>query len=185
LLYAINLTGPCEEMLERARTLAADGAHMLLFNYLCQGLPMLAALRNDKRINIPLMAHPALAGAFYGSPAHGVSPQVLFGRLPRLAGADLVLFPSPYGSVALPKTDALEVADALRKPLASLRPSFPVPSAGIKGSMISDILNDFGDDVVVNAGTGIHDHVEGSLKGAKEFASALELVYTAKKTARV
>jgi 2,3-diketo-5-methylthiopentyl-1-phosphate enolase len=134
---------------------------------------MLAALRNDDAVSVPLMAHPALAGAFYGSPFHGISPSVLMGQLPRLAGADWMLFPSPYGSVALLKSDALAVKDALNQPIHGLNPCFAVPSAGITEAMIPDILSDFGSDVIVNAGTGIHDHPEGTLAGTKAFRTAL------------
>ncbi len=173
ILYAINLSGPADTLLDRARTLARDGAPMLLFNYLCYGLPMLSALQADPAVNIPLMAHPSLAGAFYGSPWHGVSPKALFGQLPRLAGADLVLFPSPYGSVALGFEDAMRVKAALSVEMSGLKPSAVVPSAGIKASMVPAILKDFGSDVVINAGTGIHDHPQGSADGAREFVRAI------------
>jgi len=172
-LYAINLTGPAEQLLHRARTLVQDGATAILFNYLCYGLPMLNALRQDPDITVPLVAHPALAGAFYGSPFHGVSPQVLFGTLPRLAGADLVLFPSPYGSVSLPMADAQAVSVALTHAGAGLKPAFPVPSAGIQAEMIPKILADFGSDVVINAGTGIYDHPIGAYNGVQAFVRTL------------
>jgi 2,3-diketo-5-methylthiopentyl-1-phosphate enolase len=168
-LYAINLTGPAELLLERARTLVADGAEALLFNYLSYGMPMLAALRQDEGIGVPLVAHPSLAGAFYGSPTHGISPKVIFGQLPRLAGADAVLFPSPYGSVSLPMPDALAVRDALSHSIHGVQSAFPVPSAGITAEMVSRMVADFGSDLIINAGTGIHDHPEGSLAGAKAF----------------
>jgi 2,3-diketo-5-methylthiopentyl-1-phosphate enolase len=175
-LYAINLTGPADQLLERARTLVREGATALLFNYLSYGLPMLAALANDPQVNrIPLMAHPSLAGSFYGSPAHGISPQVIFGRLPRLAGADLVLFPSPYGSVSLPMEEAMAVKDALLATAPAGGPvPLPVPSAGIRHEMVPEILRDFGTEVVINAGTGIHDHPEGSQAGAKAFVQAIQ-----------
>lgn len=172
-LYAINLTGPADEILERARTLVSDGATALLFNYISYGLPMLAALRKDPKINIPLVAHPALAGSFYGSPAHGISPQVMFGRLPRLAGADLVLFPSPYGSVALPLEETMAIKTALTEPHPTFKTALPVPSAGIKAEMVSRILEDFGPDVAINAGTGIHDFPGGSEEGVKAFRNEI------------
>lgn len=173
-LYAINLTGPAESVLDRARILVADGANALLFNYLCYGLPMLNALRLDSAVNVPLVAHPSLAGAFYGSPLHGVSPAALFGTLPRLAGADLVLFPSPYGSVALPLADALAVKTTLTQPVYDMLPAFPVPSAGITAEMIPQMVADFGSEMVINAGTGIHDYPEGSLAGAHRFVETLQ-----------
>lgn len=167
-LYAINLTGPAHELLDRAKVLAEEGANLFLFNYLSYGLPMLASLR-QANLGVPLMAHPALAGSFYGSPAHGISPRVLFGALPRLAGADLVLYPSPYGSVALDKNDALGVCDALRQNMHGVLPAFPVPSAGIKPEMCGQILEDFGPQVVINAGTGIHDYPGGPPAGVPAF----------------
>lgn len=174
LLYAINLTGPAETLLDRARQLVQDGATAILFNYLCYGLPMLQALRSDPDITVPLVAHPSLAGAFYGSAYHGLDPQLIFGTLPRLAGADLVLFPSPYGSVALPQEDAMAVKQALLSDIPGLHSALPVPSAGIQADMVPRILADFGPDVVINAGTGIHDHPEGSLAGAKAFVQAVD-----------
>jgi len=171
-LYALNLTGPAEEILDRARILVKDGATALLFNYICYGFPLLNALRQDSEISVPLVAHPALAGAFYGSPLHGISPNVLFGALPRLAGADLVLFPSPYGSVSLPLSDTQAISYALTRP-SKLKPAFPVPSAGIQARMVSDIVSDFGDDVVVNAGTGIYDHADGASAGVHAFVESL------------
>jgi 2,3-diketo-5-methylthiopentyl-1-phosphate enolase len=172
-LYAINLTGPADELIGRARSLVEHGANCFLFNYLSYGLPMLAALRSAN-LGVPIMAHPALAGSFYGSPAHGISPKVLFGVLPRLAGADMVLYPSPYGSVALQMQDALEVCDALRQTCDGFKPVFPVPSAGIKNTMCDVILKDFGPEVIINAGTGIHDVPGGPAKGVPAFREAIQ-----------
>jgi 2,3-diketo-5-methylthiopentyl-1-phosphate enolase len=170
-LYALNLTGPAHEILSRAQTLVAEGANAFLFNYLCYGLPLLGALRET--VEIPLIAHPALAGAFYGSPSHGVAPGVLFGMLPRLAGADAVLFPSPYGKVCLPMADAQAVRHALTRPVNGLKTAFPVPSAGIQSAMVPQIWRDFGSEVIINAGTGIMDAPEGGFAGARAFLDQL------------
>lgn len=173
LIYVINLTGPAHELISRAQALQAAGARALMFNYLAYGLPTLHALR--QAVDIPLFAHPALAGGFYGSSYHGIAPSVLFGTLPRLAGADAVLFPSPYGSVCLPKADALAIQHNLLAPCHDLAPVAPVPSAGITQAMIPEILQDFGTNVIINAGTGVHDHPDGSLAGARAFRHALDV----------
>jgi 2,3-diketo-5-methylthiopentyl-1-phosphate enolase len=172
-LYAINLTGPADELLDRANALVEQGANCFLFNYLSYGLPMLAALRSAN-LGVPIMAHPALAGSFYGSPAHGISPGVLFGVLPRLAGADMVLYPSPYGSVALQMQDAQEVCEALRQSWDGFKTVLPAPSAGIKHTMCDVILKDFGPEVIINAGTGIHDVEGGPAKGVSAFREAIQ-----------
>ncbi|CAM3128074.1 2,3-diketo-5-methylthiopentyl-1-phosphate enolase [Paenibacillus lupini] len=173
LLYAVNLTGPTSQLANQARKAIAAGANALLFNVLSYGYDVLHELSKDPEINVPIAAHPALAGAFYPSPHYGIGASVLLGKLMRLAGADLVLFPSPYGSVVMPKEENLAVKDALLAPSSTLRTSFPVPSAGIHPGLVPLILRDFGTDVVVNAGGGIHGHPMGTAAGGQAFRSAI------------
>lgn len=173
LLYAVNLTGPTSQLAANARKAIDAGANALLFNVLAYGYDVLHELSSDKSINVPIAAHPAMAGAMYPSPHYGISASLLLGKLMRLAGADLVLFPSPYGSVVMPKEENLAVKDALLAPLHGLRTSFPVPSAGIHPGLVPLILKDFGTDVVVNAGGGIHGHPMGTAAGGHAFRQAI------------
>jgi 2,3-diketo-5-methylthiopentyl-1-phosphate enolase len=173
LLYAVNLTGPTSQLAANARKAINAGANALLFNVLAYGYDVLHELSSDKTINVPIAAHPAMAGAIYPSPHYGISASLLLGKLMRLAGADLVLFPSPYGSVVMPKEENLAVKDALLEPLHGLRTSFPVPSAGIHPGLVPLILKDFGTDVVVNAGGGIHGHPMGTAAGGQAFRQAI------------
>ena len=78
------------------------GADILLFNVFAYGLDVLQSLAEDDEIPVPIMAHPAVSGAYSASKLYGVSSPLLLGKL-RYAGADFSLFPSPYGSVALEK----------------------------------------------------------------------------------
>ncbi len=174
LLYAVNLTGPTSKLADNARKAIAAGANALLFNVLAYGFDVLHELSSDKSINVPIAAHPAMAGAIYPSPHYGISASLLLGKLMRLAGADLVLFPSPYGSVVMPKAENLAVKEALLQPLHQLRQSFPVPSAGIHPGLVPLILQDFGTDVVVNAGGGIHGHKLGTAAGGHAFRQAID-----------
>ncbi|MFF2089965.1 2,3-diketo-5-methylthiopentyl-1-phosphate enolase [Paenibacillus sp. NPDC058174] len=174
LLYAVNLTGPTSQLADNARKAINAGANALLFNVLAYGYDVLHELSKDSSINVPIAAHPAMAGAFYPSPHYGIGASVLLGKLMRLAGADLVLFPSPYGSVVMPKEENLAVKDALLAPSDKLRTSFPVPSAGIHPGLVSLILRDFGTDVVVNAGGGIHGHPMGTAAGGQAFRIAID-----------
>lgn len=173
LLYAVNLTGPTSQLAANARKAIDAGANALLFNVLAYGYDVLHELSSDKSINVPIAAHPAMAGAMYPSPHYGISASLLLGKLMRLAGADLVLFPSPYGSVVMPKEENLAVKDALLAPLHGLQTSFPVPSAGIHPGLVPLILKDFGTDVVVNAGGGIHGHPMGTAAGGQAFRQAI------------
>lgn len=171
LLYAPHLTGPAHELIPRARKLVQAGAEAFLFSYWCYGLPLLASIASDDEIAVPLLGHPALAGAFYGA----LAQPLLFGLLPRLAGCDLVLSPSPEGNIRLEKTVVSEMCHQLRKPFGSIKPALPVPSAGIASHMVANLMATYGNDVVINAGTGIYDHVDGPKAAIHEFLAAMQL----------
>lgn len=187
LLYAANLTGPTFGLIEQAKKAIGAGANALLFNVLAYGFDALAELSRHPDIRVPIMAHPAMAGAFYPSPHHGIAAGVLLGKLMRLAGADLTLFPSPYGSVVMPREENMAIKESLLTteaadyaygqtsgaPLA-LKTSFPVPSAGIHPGLVPLILRDFGHEVVVNAGGGVHGHPLGAVAGGKAFRQAID-----------
>ncbi|CAM4216652.1 2,3-diketo-5-methylthiopentyl-1-phosphate enolase [Paenibacillus tarimensis] len=174
LLYAVNITGPTSLIASNAKKAIKAGANALLFNVLAYGYDVLAELSRDPEIHVPIAAHPAMAGAFYPSPHYGIAAPVLLGKLMRIAGADLVLFPSPYGSVVMPKEENMAVRDALLDPDLRIKTSFPVPSAGIHPGLVPLILRDFGSDVVVNAGGGIHGHPMGTAAGGQAFRQAIQ-----------
>ena len=169
--YAVNLTGRTFDLRDKARHATELGADMLLFNVYAYGLDTLQSLAEDPEIAIPIMAHPAVSGAFTPSRKYGLSNQLALGKLLRLAGADFSLFPSPYGSVALEKSETLQIAEALKTP-GLLKNSLPVPSAGIHPGMVPQLIEDFGIDSVINAGGGVHGHPAGSAAGGQSIQAS-------------
>ncbi|WP_281888056.1 2,3-diketo-5-methylthiopentyl-1-phosphate enolase [Paenibacillus sp. YYML68] len=185
LLYAANLTGPTFGLIDQAKKAISAGANALLFNVLAYGFDALSELSRHPDVRVPIMAHPALAGALYPSTYHGIAANVLLGKLMRLAGADLVLFPSPYGSVVMPLAENMAIKDTLLTESAAdyvtgaegklrLPTSFPVPSAGIHPGLVPWIIRDFGREVVVNAGGGVHGHPMGAAAGGQAFRQAID-----------
>jgi 2,3-diketo-5-methylthiopentyl-1-phosphate enolase len=181
-LYAVNLTGRTTSLVDKARWAAQNGASALLFNVFAYGLDVLQTLVEDPEIPVPILAHPAVSGAYTASSVYGISNQVLLGKLARLAGADLVLFPSPYGSVALERGEALSISEALFED-QPYKKAFPVPSAGIHPGLVPLLVQDFGIDSVINAGGGIHGHPGGASAGAEAFRVAIDSVLAGKKLA--
>ncbi|MEK0314067.1 2,3-diketo-5-methylthiopentyl-1-phosphate enolase [Cohnella sp. 56] len=174
LIYFANLTGPTSKLRENALRAIDAGVNGLLFNVLAYGFDALAELAADPAVSVPIAAHPALAGAYYPSPHHGIAAPVLLGTLTRIAGADLSLFPSPYGSVVMPKAENLAVRDALVSGALPQKAVLPVPSAGIHPGLVPLIVHDFGTDVVVNAGGGVHGHPLGAAAGGQAFRQAID-----------
>ncbi len=194
-LYAVNLTGPASKIIAKAKKLAKEGAQCFLLNVLSYGYGVLEELRD---VGVPIMAHPALAGALCGSAETGIRYSVILGSLMRLGGADIVLFPSSYGTVALPQNETNAIKKELTKSYidaspgsprrppspsgrglrgeASLLPSFPGPSAGIHPGLVPKIIQDYGQDVIINAGGGVHGHPKGARAGARAFRQAINWV---------
>jgi 2,3-diketo-5-methylthiopentyl-1-phosphate enolase len=168
LLYAVNLTGRADQLLHKAVELVDRGANALLLNVLTYGFSVLEALAQDPRINVPIFAHPALAGALCGAPDHGFSYSVVLGTLMAHAGADAVLYPAHYGSLPFEAAQEASIRDILRS-----RNVFPVPSAGIHPGIIPQVLQDYGPDVVLNSGTGIMDYPGGAAAGVEACFAAL------------
>jgi 2,3-diketo-5-methylthiopentyl-1-phosphate enolase len=172
-LYAANLTGPVTEIFAKARRAVDAGASALLLNVLTYGYDVLHRLAADPQVKVPIMAHPALAGAMYPSPQYGVSAHVLLGKLMRYAGADISLYPSAYGSVALERGETLKIAKALTEPHHALKRAFPVPSAGIHPGLVPLLYHDLGNDQIINAGGGVHGHPQGAAAGGRAFNAAI------------
>ncbi|PWW19501.1 2,3-diketo-5-methylthiopentyl-1-phosphate enolase [Cytobacillus oceanisediminis] len=173
-LYAVNLTGRTFDLKVKARKAASLGADLLLFNVFAYGLDVLQELREDEGIGLPIMAHPAVSGALSASSIYGISYPLLLGKLLRYAGADLSLFPSPYGSVALEKEQAISIGQSLTSE-DYCKKTFPVPSAGIHPGLVPLLYHDFGTDSVINAGGGVHGHPDGAKGGGLAFRQAIDL----------
>jgi 2,3-diketo-5-methylthiopentyl-1-phosphate enolase len=171
LLYAVNVTGRADRLVEKARQLVANGANALLLNVLTYGFSVLEALAQDPAVNVPIFAHPALAGALCGAPDHGLDYSVVLGTLMAHAGADAVLYPAHYGSLPFDPIQEAKIRDILRS-----RNVFPVPSAGINVGIVPRVMQDYGPDVILNSGTGIMDYPGGSAAGVTAFFDALAKV---------
>ncbi|NET89219.1 MAG: 2,3-diketo-5-methylthiopentyl-1-phosphate enolase [Kamptonema sp. SIO1D9] len=170
-LYAVNVTGKADKLIEKARLLVKEGANALLLNVLTYGFSVLEALATDPEINVPIFAHPAFAGAMCAAGDTGLSYSVVLGTLMAYAGADAVLYPAHYGSLPFDPGEEAKIRDELRS-----RNVFPVPSAGIHPGIVPQALTDYGTDVILNAGTGIMDHPDSPASGVKAFFAAWERV---------
>lgn len=171
-MYVMALNGPAFTLKERALALQTAGAQAFLVCPYTYGVSVLQSLANDSEIKVPVFAHPAFTGIMSSS-AHGIHPAVSLGTLMRWAGADAVLYPSPYGSIALPKKDCQDLHQELINPSCALKASASVPSAGIMPEFVEHIRRDFGADVVVNAGTGMARSGATIAEGAKLFLAAM------------
>ncbi len=173
-LYTVNITDSVPKIFENAKRAVELGVNGIMINYIAVGFPVLQAIAEDPKINVPILGHMDVAGALYMSPYHGMSSHLVLGKLPRLAGADIVVIPAPYGKapVITEKFDA--VARNLTYPLYHLKPTWPMASGGITPTMVPKVMQELGQDIVIGSGGGIHAHPQGPVAGGKAFRQSIE-----------
>ncbi len=173
-LYAVNVTDRVDRILENARIAIEAGTNCLMLNYLTAGISALRMLAEDKDIQVPILAHLDFAGTMYESPNSGISSHLVLGKFPRLAGADIVVYPCPYSKFRFIREKHIKIALAHRMPFSHLKPIFPMPGGGIHPGMLPVLMKDLGTDWIVGAGGGVHGHPMGSTAGAIAFRQAID-----------
>ncbi|MCL4837029.1 MAG: ribulose 1,5-bisphosphate carboxylase [Thermoanaerobaculia bacterium] len=151
-LYVPNLTGPADRLGERVGRLRRLGVQAALVAPLLERLDTVRALAAGS--GLALLAHPSLSGGLLGR-RHGFAPRVLWGELFRLAGADGVIYPNAGGRFRFSRGECRDVAAALRGPLGTLAPAFPVLGSGMDAAGIRRGRRRYGDDTVFLAGAGL------------------------------
>ncbi|MFW9779790.1 MAG: RuBisCO large subunit C-terminal-like domain-containing protein [Candidatus Heimdallarchaeota archaeon] len=174
-LYTANITDKLTKLKENALVVQEAGGNALMVNYLVIGFPALRMLAEDPEIKLPILGHMDFAGAFYESPYSGVSSFLIMGKLARLAGADIVVYPAPYGKAPFLKEKYVGIARALRYRMHGLKPTLPMPSGGITPGMVLRVMKDLGFDVMIGSGGGIHAHPNGPVAGARAFRQAIDI----------
>ncbi|MBI5968045.1 MAG: 2,3-diketo-5-methylthiopentyl-1-phosphate enolase [Deltaproteobacteria bacterium] len=173
-IYTVNVTDRPDRMKMNAKRAVDGGVNGLMVNYLTAGISALQALAEDPAIHVPILAHLDFAGAFYQSPYSGLSSHLVLGKLARLAGADMVVYPSYYGKFPFLKERYVRIAHHLTELFYHIKPTFPIPGGGVHAGMVPFMLEELGNDSVIAAGGAVHGHPDGAVAGAKALRQAVE-----------
>ncbi len=176
-LYTVNVTDRLPRMFNLAKRCIDAGANAMMVNYLAVGPEAMRALAEDPDINVPILAHMDLAGAYFMSPYQGISSPIIFGKIPRLCGADAIVLPFSLGGKGIYMNDRFMASTRnLTYPFGSLKPTLPMPSGGITPANVPDCINTLGRDIMIGSGGGIHAHPQGPTAGTKAFRQAIDAV---------
>lgn len=175
-LYTVNITDRADRVKENAMRAIELGANALMLNYLTVGISAMQGLAEDTEINVPILAHLDFAGTMYESPISGMSSHLVLGKLARLAGADIVVYPSPYGKFPFLKERYLQIGHHLLGRWQNLKPVFPMPGGGVMPAVVPAIMRDLGSDCIIGAGGAIHGHPMGPAAGGKAMRQAIDAV---------
>lgn len=175
-LYCVNITDKADRLEKNAIEAIESGANALMVNYLTQGISSLRALSENSSINVPILAHLDFSGVLYANPYGGLSSHLVLGKLARLAGADMVIYPIDSGKYKLLDERYRQIAFDLVSDFCNIKRTFPIPSGGVSPKMVPKIIKDLRFDCVISAGGAIHGHPLGATAGARAFRQAIDAV---------
>ena len=174
-LYTVNVTDRLPRMFDLAKRCIDAGANAMMVNYLAVGPEAMRALADDPNINVPILAHMDVAGAYYMSPNQGIASPLILGKFARLCGADSIVLPFSLGGKAFYMHDRfMTTTRNLIYPMGNLKPTMPMPSGGITPQNVQDIMNALGKDIMIGSGGGIHAHPMGPRAGARALRQAID-----------
>jgi ribulose-bisphosphate carboxylase large chain len=171
-VYMVNITAETNLMLKRAENVHAQGGEYIMVDVLTCGWSALQTLR-DQNFKLVIHAHRAGHAAFTKSQQHGIAMRPI-ATVARIIGVDQLHTGTVVGKMSETKAEVLENIDACKRDLGSLKPVLPVASGGLHPRLVPALLETFGNDVVLQAGGGIHGHPEGTVDGAKAMRQAVD-----------
>ena len=173
-VYMINITSETEEMLKRAQFVKDHGGRYLMIDILTCGFSALQTLR-EHDFGLVIHAHRAGHAAFTKNTKHGISMKVI-AKVVRIIGVDQLHVGTVVGKMSETREEVSENCEALKTDMYGVKNVLPVASGGLYPGLVPALMSFFGNDFVIQAGGGIHGHVQGTISGATAMRQAVDAV---------
>jgi len=193
--HYLNITAATmEEMYERAEFAKELGSNIVMIDLVIGWTAIQSMSKWASKNDMLLHMHRAGHSTYTRQKDHGVSFRVICKWL-RLAGVDHLHAGTVVGKLEGDKNSVLGFYDVLREShndqnmehglffeqdWVGLRKTLPVASGGIHAGQMHQLLDLFGDDVVLQFGGGTIGHPEGVAAGATANRVALEAMVKAR-----
>ena len=183
--YLINVTAETMLMLKRADLVRELGGKFVMHDVITAGFSSLESLRKNCKLGIH--SHRAMHGAFTENPKHGLS-MMCVADFARMAGSDSLHIGTGIGKMRGGKREVREIAEEieamrvgktshrLEQNWGRMKPTFAVCSGGIYPGHIPYLMKNFGKDIIIQAGGGVHGHPNGTRTGATAMRQAVDSV---------
>ncbi|OIO80147.1 ribulose-bisphosphate carboxylase large subunit [Candidatus Pacearchaeota archaeon CG1_02_32_132] len=186
--YFINVTGEAKEMLIRAKIAADYDFKYVMCDIVTAGWSGLQTLRNfTQDTKQAIHAHRAMHATFDRNPRHGLSMLTL-AKCARLVGVDNIHIGTVIGKLVGSKDEVLAIEDEmeysnieeefkkgiLEENWRNIKSVFPCSSGGLHPGIVPDIMKMLGNNIVIQAGGGVHGHPFGTKAGAEALRQAID-----------
>lgn len=155
-IYLPSINAAYDRLTDRVRVAVDAGVGGLLILPGLTGFDHMRSLADDDSLGLPIMGHPALLGSFVSGGSGGIDYGVLLGDLMRLAGADMSIFPNFGGRFSFGTEACRSIADRCVAPMGNVAPIFPTPGGGMTVQRVPEMLDFYGEDVVLLIGGDLH-----------------------------
>lgn len=173
-LYAVNISDETGKVRENAYRALEYGNNCLMVNVYTTGFDTLKMLAEDPNINVPILAHVNFAGTMAASTYTGIAPQLLIGKITRLAGGDFQINGHPFGKFPVSFKVFYRCFKFFTQPWWNIKPMMYACSGGTTQLAVEKIVKAVGTDVMLAAGGGVHGHPDGSEAGARSMRQAID-----------
>ena len=174
IVYAPFLSGNLEEIENKINFAVQKHIRIFVLNLFPLGFETVRYLSEKFEVGFILnLSYPSF---FFENDDFGIQPDLLFGKLTRLSGGDMVLIPSPYRYKNIPHFKSVEIAESLREDFENIRPVYPVLYGDIYPHDLYKIFEDFGNLVAIDIGNNYQKHKAGITAGAKAYFDTLNCV---------
>jgi len=148
--YIPNVSGSYKYMADRIALAEDCGAGGIMFAPGLVGFDMLHYC--SQRTSLPVIGHPAFLGCHIDRGRGGIDCACLLGQLPRLAGADIMVFPNFGGRFSLTEEQCMGIRKMASEDLGPIRTMLPCPAGGMTVQKIDMMREFYGEDVALLIG---------------------------------
>lgn len=170
--YVPNITDHIGNLVDNAKRAQQAGAKLIMINFASVGWGALQMVR--EAVSLPILGHYAGAGPYYEGDRSGISSDLALGKLPRMAGADIVMINTPYGGYPVKKSRYLRTAEFLRLPFYDMKSVLPSLGGGVNPGMVHQLMSDLGNDIMLSPGGAIQGHPMGAAAGIRAMYAAID-----------
>ena len=182
--YLINVTAETKEMMKRAQLVEDLGGKFVMVDVITEGFGAVQSLR-EADFKLAIHGHRAMAAAMTRNKRHGIAMIVLADLL-RLIGIDSLHIGTIVGKMVgnekeveeleeeIEKEKVKETKDRLSQDWGKIKPVMGVSSGGLHPRHVPYLIKHLGNDIIIQAGGGVHAHPNGTIAGARAMRQAID-----------
>ncbi len=170
--YIPNVSGGFDTIADRIRFAEDCGAGGVM---LAPGLVGFGALHEAaRRSGLPVVCHPSFSGGWIDRGNGGFDCGCIVGQIPRIAGADVVVFPNCGGRFSISEEQCRRIGAMCGEELCGMKPVFPAPSGGMRPEKTEEMVKFYGKDVALLMGGGLFTASPDLVENCRRFRERLE-----------